>query len=311
MKTSAAVCLCIAFLELSAVARANTAAAAKGARAECITADFRARHLENREMKFDVILPRDYATSARRFPVLYLLHGYGGNYKDWCSLTHIADYAKHYEEIIIMPGAANSWYVNNYANPQLKWEDYITADLIPYVDSHYRTLAARQHRAIAGLSMGGYGALFLALKHPQMFAAAASLSGVVASANMDRWDRPLVQAQQKNPAYAALIRSMRLDFGPTENPARAGEDLFLLVRKVMPANCPQLYLSIGWGDTLLHENREFVRLLARLKMPYRYSEVPGKHEWPVWNEQVRCVLALQAPVIGAPRIPLGNESPNR
>lgn len=299
MKARLAVCLCVAFLELPALAQTSAARGAQGASGECITADFRARHLENRDMKFDVILPQDYSASARRFPVLYLLHGYGGNYKDWCSLTHIVDYAERYQEIIIMPDAANSWYVNNYANSQLKWEDYITADLIPYVDSHYRTLAVRQHRAIAGLSMGGYGALFLALKHPQMFAAAASLSGVVASANMDRWDMPLVQAQKNNPAYAALIRSMRLDFGPTDNPARAGEDLFLLICKLTPADCPQLYLSIGWGDTLLHENREFVRLLSRLKMPYRYSEVPGKHEWPVWNEQVRRVLALQAPVIGA------------
>ena len=134
-----------------------------------------------------------------------------------------------------------------------------------------------------------------------MFAAVASLSGVVGSADMRRWDKPLTKNKQTIKENPGVRRTLLTDFGPVKNPARKDEDPFLLIRKLTPENCPQLYLAIGWGDSLLGENREFVALLAQLKMPYRYAEVPGKHEWRVWNEQIQRVLALQAPVIGAQR----------
>lgn len=269
--------------------------------AGCTTTDFHAAHLQDKDMKFNLLLPRDYATDTnRRFPVLYLLHGFTGDYSDWCKYN-IVDYAKPYDEIIVMPDGDNSWYVNSYSDPKLQWENYIVDDLVSYVDSHYRTIASRQGRAIAGLSMGGYGALFLGLKHHDMFAAVASLSGVVAAANLKRWD---VQLRNSNihshsQFFIDVRKTMQADFGPTDNPGRTSEDPFLLIRKLTPADCPQLYLAIGWGDSLLYENREFVALLSTLKMPYRYAEVPGKHEWKVWDEQIQRVLALQAPVIDA------------
>lgn len=303
MKILLTVCLGATLAAGASAMRAQTPAehAVPAKATGCVTSDFHAAHLNGENVKFNVILPQDYAAGERRFPVLYLLHGFSGNYADWCSLTHIVDYAKPYEEIIVMPEAANSWYVNNYADPKMQWEDYILDDLIPYVDAHYRTIPARDGRAIAGLSMGGYGALFLALKHPNIFAAAASLSGVVASANLPRWDPRLAEMEVTNKDYAGIARSLRADFGPASIAARESEDPFLLIRKLTPAHCPQLYVSVGWGDNLLYENREFVGVLSTLKMPYRYAEVPGKHEWPVWNEQVQRVLAVQAPVIGAQR----------
>jgi putative tributyrin esterase len=270
----------------------------------CITADFQAAHLEGKDMKFNVILPADYESHAdRRFPVLYLLHGFYGNYTDWCTNTRLVDYARPYEEIVIMPDGDNSWYVNSYSEPKMQWEDCIIDDLIRYVDSHYRTKASREGRAIAGLSMGGYGALFLGLKHHDMFGAVASLSGVVAVANLERWD---VHTRNRfnngqSQFFEDIRRTLAADLGPENNPARSDEDPFLLIRSLTPANCPQLYLAIGWGDNLLDENREFVALLSELKMPYRYSEVPGQHEWKVWDEQIQRVLALEAQVIGAER----------
>lgn len=268
-----------------------------GAPAGVETVDFKPAHLGGINVKFNVILPRDYATNERRYPVLYLLHGYTGHYSDWATRTGIVRYAAGYEEIIIMPEGENSWYVNNYADPKQQWEDYIIDDVIPYVDAHYRTIAAGRGRAIAGLSMGGYGALYLGLKHHDMFAAVASLSGVVASAEPKRWDKSFWKAIHEK--SSAIGRTLRVDFGPPSNPARRGEDPFLLIRQLTPADCPKLFLAIGWGDGLVHQNREFVRLLAQLKMPYRYDEVPGRHEWHVWDEEVQRVLALQAPVIGS------------
>ncbi|HVB36256.1 MAG TPA: alpha/beta hydrolase family protein [Candidatus Acidoferrales bacterium] len=291
--------ICGLLLVCAVEAQAHTVQTPARNSAGCKTEELQAAHLGGTAVKFNIILPRDYTANDRRFPVLYLLHGYTGHYSDWCEKTHIVDYAKPYEEIIVMPEGENGWYVNNYVDPKMQWENYILEDLIPYVDAHYRTIASRQGRAIAGLSMGGYGAMFLGLKHHEMFAAVASLSGVVASANMARWDKPVTKNKQTIKENPGVRKTLSDDFGPAKNPARNGEDPFLLIRKLTPENCPQLYLAIGWGDSLLGENREFVTLLAQLKMPYRYAEVPGKHEWPVWDEEIRRVLALQAPVIGA------------
>lgn len=282
-------------------ARANSALQTPDANASgCTSDEFHAAHLEGKDMHFNVLLPRDYSTDTdRRFPVLYLLHGFDGDYSDWCKNTKLIDYAAPYEEIIVMPDGGNGWYINSYSDPKLQWENYIIDDLVSYVDSHFRTIASRHGRAIAGLSMGGYGSLFLGLKHHDMFAAVASLSGVVAAANLKRWDMQLRNANIRSHSqfFIDVRNTMRADFGPEDNPGRTNQDPFLLIRNLTPANCPQLYLAIGWDDSLLYENREFVALLSTLKMPYRYVEVPGKHEWKVWDEQIQRVLALQAPIL--------------
>jgi S-formylglutathione hydrolase FrmB len=255
------------------------------------TVEMEAPHLGGMKVGFNIILPRDYAAGTKRYPVLYLLHGYTDHYPAWVSYSGITQYARGYDEIIVMPEGDNGFYTNSYADKNLAWEDFIILDLIPYVDSHYRTAASREGRAIAGLSMGGYGAMKIGLKYPQMFAAAASLSGALAAA---RWKRRPIE----DPAIQKLIESV---YGSPENPGRAAEDPFELIKKLKPEERPQLYISTGSEDFLLEENREFVRLLAELKVPYQYREFPGKHEWSVWDREVQVVLTLQAPVMGAQR----------
>jgi putative tributyrin esterase len=272
---------------------ASSSAAASGYQAVA----FSAPHLGGMTTHFDLILPVGYGQSARRYPVLYLLHGYTGNYTDWVTHCHLTDYAKAYQEIIVMPDGENSWYVNNYTQPQLQWEDYIIMDLIPYVDAHYRTIATRQGRAIAGLSMGGYGAMMLGLKHPQLFIAIASLSGALASAE-PRFEEETTEA--------GIKQALASDFGPLDNPDRPKDDPFWLVQTITPAACPHLFLAIGSSDPLVQENRRFVRLLSSLGFRYRYYEVPGKHEWAVWCEQIQNVLRLQAPILGA-EVPLTSQ----
>lgn len=269
---------------------AVSAALAQGAFAKDYeTVEMAAPHLAGMTVGFNVILPRDYATSTRRYPVLYLLHGYTDHYPAWVSYSRITDYARGYEEIIVMPEGDNGFYTNSHEDANLAWEGFIMFDLIPYVDSHYRTVASRRGRAIAGLSMGGYGAMKLGLKHPDMFAATASLSGALAAA------RPR-EAHSDDPEFQKLVANV---FGPPDNPARAQEDPFELVKKVPAETRPQLYISVGSEDFLLQENRDFVKLLSEFKIPYQYREFPGKHEWPVWDREIQVVLSLQAPVIGA------------
>jgi putative tributyrin esterase len=253
------------------------------------TVEMNAPHLGGMTVGFNLILPRNYAKSERRYPVLYLLHGYTDHYPAWVSYTNLVQYARGYEEIIVMPEGDNGFYTNSHSDPRLAWEDFLIKDLIPYVDLHYRTVASRQGRAIAGLSMGGYGAMKLGLKYPRMFAAVASLSGALAAAQPSK-------EGIEDPVFRKLLGGI---FGPPDSPQRANEDPFQLVKRVSMIEVPQLYIAIGSSDFLLEENREFVKLLSNLKIPYEYREVPGKHEWPVWDRQIQVVLALQAPVVGA------------
>jgi putative tributyrin esterase len=254
------------------------------------TVEFSPAHLGGMHVKFNIILPRDYASSERRYPVLYLLHGYTDDYSAWVTKSNLLWYAPAYEEIIVMPEGGTGFYVNNQGNPKLQWEDYLIQDLIPYVDTHYRTVAAREGRAIAGLSMGGYGAMTLGLRHPDMFAAIASMSGALATAR-SAFSRPITDPKLK--------KVLQDDFGALDNPLRAEEDPFELIKKIPADKLPDLYFSIGSSDFLLKDNLDFLELLTKLKVRFRYSEVPGPHEWPVWDEQIRVILAMQAPIIGA------------
>jgi S-formylglutathione hydrolase FrmB len=141
------------------------------------TVQFRSQ-LVNATLPYNVILPPGYRTaSTTRYPVLYLLHGWAGHYTDWLTRTQVADYAAQYRLIVVMPEGNDSWYVDSGAVATDKYETYILKELIPDVDKRFRTIQARYGRAVAGLSMGGYGAIKYGLKYPSAFEFAASMSG--------------------------------------------------------------------------------------------------------------------------------------
>jgi len=120
-------------------------------------------------MKYRILLPCGYQTAGRRSPVLYLLHGLYGNYLNWDSYTKLKRYAYKYDLIVVMPDADDSWYTNSACDPKDKFEDYIAKDMVAEIDGKFRTVRLRHARAIAGLSMGGYGALKIALRYPDNF----------------------------------------------------------------------------------------------------------------------------------------------
>jgi S-formylglutathione hydrolase FrmB len=145
------------------------------------TVQFRSE-LIGKTLPYNVVLPSDYAESrVRRYPVLFLLHGYAGHYSDWLTRTNIADYAAQYRMIIVMPEGNDGWYIDSASAATDKYESYFIKELIPDVQRRYRTIESRYGRGVAGLSMGGYGALKFGLKYPQMFAFAGSFSGALAA----------------------------------------------------------------------------------------------------------------------------------
>ena len=242
-------------------------------------------------MKYRIMLPADYTMTARRYPVLYLLHGLTGSYLDWETRTHLVDYVQPLPLIVVMPDAGDSWYTNSAGAPQDKFEDYIVKDLIAEVDKNYRTLADRHGRAIAGLSMGGYGALKFALKYPALFFFAGSLSGAEA---------PVHDPTHNVPFGQKYIDGMRTIFGNGATPTLADNDIFALVTKADGARVPYLYVACGTEDGLLQSNRDFVTLVQKQKIRYEYRESRGAHSWEYWDRELPGLLqAMEREMHGA------------
>ena len=232
---------------------------------------------------FNVLLPAGYEVGVRRYPVLYLLHGIGDHYDTWVTNTNLVEYARPYQLIIVMPEGDKAWYVNG-TGANSRWEDYIMKEVMPYVDSHYRTLQQVGMRATAGLSMGGYGALMLGLKHRDLFSFAASMSGALAVTD---WT-----PQNMGPDMPDSIRqSIVAAFGPAGSPQRKEYDLKQLINAPVE-ELPFIYLDCGTEDHLLQQSRDFSKLLQERKIPHEYREQPGIHEWPLWDQQIQEVLKL-------------------
>lgn len=232
-----------------------------------------------RTMPYRVLLPAGYDSSDARYPVLYLLHGLDGHYTDWADRTALAQHLAGRALIVVTPEGANSWYVNWHEGASDRWEDYLARDLVADVDARFRTDARRDARYIAGLSMGGYGALRMGLKHPEQYAMAASLSGALNVTRLDTygWTDGL---------RAEFTRA----FGPPGSRRRAEDDVFELARRAEAGALPLLYIDCGAADPFLPGNRELAAILQERRIAYEYRETPGAHNWAYWDRQIVPIL---------------------
>ena len=235
-----------------------------------------------RAMKYRILLPKDYFETSRSYPVLYLLHGWHGEYQNWSTLTKLAYYAESLPLIVIMPDAGDSWYVDSATSAQDKFEQYVIDDLIEEVDRHWRTLRCSRRRAIAGLSMGGYGAVKFALKYPDIFQAAASISGAFNAASPELGN-----------SRSDLQPSLMKAFDEAHSKTREQNDLFSLAASARPQSTAYLYIDCGNQDSsFLEPNRRFVSLLSQRNFAYEYHEYPGAHTWQYWDERLSAVLRV-------------------
>jgi putative tributyrin esterase len=241
-----------------------------------------------REMPYRVILPKNYeANKTQKFPVLYLLHGLTGHFDNWTDKSKLKDYAANYNYIIVTPEGNDGWYTDSTSVPAEKYESYIIQELIPEIDAKYRTLADREHRAIAGLSMGGYGALKFGLKYPEKFVVVGSFSGALGAAS---WS---VKTLGNN--WKALTDSISSVYGEDDSQTRKDNDIFRIVREISPERIkalPFIYVDCGSDDFLIQQNRDFNVLLAGKKIPHEFRELPGEHNWAYWDSQVQEFLRL-------------------
>jgi S-formylglutathione hydrolase FrmB len=280
---------------LSRSVAVQTAAPATQPTTRVQTIQFQSK-LVGKALPYNVMLPVDYdqpAAKMKRYPVVYLLHGLTGHYTNWFEKTRLIDYSVSYGMIIVTPEGNDGWYSDSATVPAEKYETYIINELLPDVQRRYRTVEAREGRAIAGLSMGGYGALKFGVKYPQTFAFAGSMSGALDAASWKESDLR---------GFQFIWRTLSPVFGADDNPGRAANDLQKLYRELPPekiASLPFVYVDCGTEDPLLQSNRAFAEILLQRKIPHEYRQLPGTHNWAYWDAQVKEILKLAAKRVGA------------
>jgi putative tributyrin esterase len=223
------------------------------------------------------------------FPVFYLLHGLSDNHTAWVRRTSIERYVQNLPLIVVMPNGERSFYTDAINRSQAAFETMIMRDLIGFVDNTFQTIPTREGRVIAGLSMGGYGAWKLALKHPDKFCAAVSHSGALAFAHRS-------YAEADLPEDHRWLTEFRYIFG--DNPRGGPEDVFALLENIDPKVLPALRFDCGVDDFLFEENRELHAHLNKLNIPHEYEEFPGAHEWAYWDVHVQESIAFHARHLG-------------
>lgn len=311
-------------LAITAPVRGHPASSRRAA-GRVVTTEFWSQSLGARKRLVAWLPPSYDQAPGRRYPVAIYLHGLWGEETDWtrrANIAHTLDSltaAGGKELIVVMPDGDDSWYTtwnwlgdygacrrdfkprdgrgdtpDTYCVPWPHYDDYIARDLVAFVDRTWRTDARRERRAIAGLSMGGYGAVTIGMAYPEVFGAIASHSGVLS---------PLYggSAQVSTPPrYATSVAELKAGWGDRFWPLLApafGQDTTAWwsrdpARRVRAtwgrrkALTPALYLDIGTDDGLLGQNRAFRHELQTLGVPHTYREWPGAHDWPYWTIHV-------------------------
>lgn len=228
----------------------------------------------HRDIKNVVIVPENYS-ERNKYPVVYLLHGYSDNYAKWVkTVPSIKTLATQHQFIIVCPdGGYSSWYMDSPVDSAFQYETYISKELLQYIDSRYSTIPNRMNRAITGLSMGGHGALYIAIRNKNLFANAGSMSGGVD-----------LRISTKKYDIAKRI-------GDIEN-AKTEWDNRSVVNMVQSLKNKELNLIIdcGVGDFFYQINAALHRRLMSLNIDHDYIERPGMHNWTYWENSIQYQL---------------------
>lgn len=222
-----------------------------------------------------VIITPDGYDDSEALPVLYLLHGYSGNYADWVKLAKdLPAYADQYNLIIVCPdGGFGSWYFDSPEDPAFRYETYVAKELVSWVDKEYKTLARPEGRAITGLSMGGHGALYLAFRNQDVFGAAGSMSGGVDIRPFpNNWD-----LSKRLGSYA-------------ENPAAWDENTVVNMVHLLRPGGLALIIDCGTHDFFYEVNRKLHQELKYRNIPHDFISRPGAHNWEYWQNAVKYQL---------------------
>jgi S-formylglutathione hydrolase FrmB len=224
-------------------------------------------------IKAVVITPDNYS-SAQALPVVYLLHGYSGNYADWIiKAKGFEKAADLYQMIIVCPDGNNSWYWDSPVDTGYKYETYVSKELINWIDGKYKTIKSRKGRGITGLSMGGHGGLYLGLKHQDIFGAAGSMSGGVDTRPFpNNWDMALRLGK-----YA-------------EHPENWEKNTVINLLHLLTPNSLALIIDCGTEDFFYKVNENLHQQMLYRNIAHDYITRPGAHNWNYWNNAIQYQL---------------------
>lgn len=228
--------------------------------------------------KAAVVLPNSYAKSKVAYPVIYLLHGAYGTFSDWLKKTPnpntVKELADQYNIIFVLPeGEKFSFYLDSPVSKESQFETFVTVEVVSKVDGTYRTIANKKGRAITGLSMGGHGALYLSGRHPDLYAAAGSMSGALDMGGMPDRDGLDNANKLMAPVFGAQ--------GATKDTYQSFA-VMNMIGKIKSNQLP-LIIDCGVSDFLIESNRELHRRLVYYQVPHDYIERPGAHTWDYWE----------------------------
>ena len=234
-----------------------------------------------KEIKSSVVIPDGY-NKTKKYPVIYLLHGYNGNYKDWVQYPVTKNLADKHEIIIVCPdGGFSSWYFDSPIDKSSQYETHITKELIPWIDENYRTIANKKGRGITGLSMGGHGALYLAFRNQNLFGAAGSMSGGVNFLPFpDDWEIAKHLGNYKDNQQLwerSTVTNM----------------LFLFTPRSLA-----LIIDCGTEDFFYNVNRELHEKMRYLNIPHDFISRPGEHDWDYWQNAVKYQVLFMSEFFG-------------
>lgn len=221
-----------------------------------------------------VIMPDSYkqeTDKSKAYPVVYLLHGYGGWYSNYITrLPDIVNYADRYQFIIVTPEGKDSWYIDSPVNDSMKFETYVGTEVPTWIDERYNTIKKRTGRAITGLSMGGHGGLYLGWRHADLFGACGSMSGGV-------YLRPFPRNWQ-------LMKRL----GDTTSKAENWEKYSVInVIEEKPKDSLAIIIDCGSGDFFFDVNNALHAKMEKLKIPHDYIVRPGEHNWAYWRNALQ------------------------
>ena len=229
------------------------------------TMDFWGASLQ-KQCAMNVILPESDAVRPP-FGLLVQLHGLSDNHTAWMRRTSLDRYVEGLPLVVVMPDGGRSFYCD--AVNGLAYESHIMKDVIGFAEKYLPVRRDRRARAIGGLSMGGYGAMKLALKFPGVFASVVAHSSALDFAHHPKG---LVDPEFRR------ITGDGVPGGP--------DDVFAIAEKLSPSKAPAIRFDCGLDDRLRDSNRRFHRHLARLGIRHQYREFPGAHDWSYWDEQI-------------------------
>jgi S-formylglutathione hydrolase FrmB len=219
-----------------------------------------------------LVIPDTYQASKKKYPVLYLLHGYSGHFSGWIDIaTTLRQWSDLYQMILVCPdGDKDSWYIDSPVQKNRNFETYISKEVVGFIDNNYRTFNRPESRGISGVSMGGHGAMYLALKYPDVFGLIGSTSGGLDLLPFsDHWN------------LQTLLGSY-----PEHLVTWKNYSCYYLLDNIKSSQL-KIWIDVGTEDFFLEVNRKFHQKLLEKNIAHEYLEKPGGHTLEYWKDSYR------------------------